>query len=125
MLCCDVKKCFDSVHLSDMNYFLLSNNADLKAVKLFQILTGENDLRVQGSEKTFHISNGEGQGGNIAARSTSGGMTEVIERHMLTHPNPMTFNKVNVACDCFVDDMGWQSCVRSHGLIFLSMTLRR
>ena len=25
LLCCDVKKCFDSVHLSDMNYFLLSN----------------------------------------------------------------------------------------------------
>ena len=63
LTCCDVRKCFDSVYLSDMNWFLMKNKADPKAVRLFQKLAGSNNLRIQGDEKTFPISNGEGQGG--------------------------------------------------------------
>ena len=101
---CDIKKCFDSVFLSDMCWFLLKNDADLKAVKLFQLLTGTNRLRIQGSEKEFVITNGIGQGGNVAARATSAGMAECTERWMKNHPDPMFLRGVNVGLDEFVDD---------------------
>ena len=103
--CCDVCKCFDCCHQSDMNFFLIKNKCDLKALKVFQKLTGTNHVKVQGAESTFTIVNGEGQGGNVAPRATSAGITEAIERYLQTHPKPVIYNKVNCTCDCFVDDM--------------------
>ena len=100
----DIKKCFDTVTLSDMNFHLLLSDVDLKALKLFQKLTGKTRIRIQGGDKSFEVLNGEGQGGVNAARSCSAGITEVVERKISTHPCPVTFRGVNVATSAFVDD---------------------
>ena len=109
---CDVKKCFDSVHLSDMGWFLVKNSADIKATRMLNKLTGSNNVKVMGASRTFSILDGVGQGGVNAARITSGGSTECFERNMELHPNPMTHLGVKVALDEFVDDakaMDWDS----------------
>ena len=46
----DLKKCFDCVYLSDMYWFLVKNDANMKAVKMFQLLTGTNQLRIHSSD---------------------------------------------------------------------------
>ena len=102
--CCDVVKCFDTLYLSDMSYFLAKNEACLKATKVFQKLTDTNMLKVQGSEKMFTITNGVGQGGIVAPRLASAGTTEVLERKFETHPSPLMYNGVNIILDGFVDD---------------------
>ena len=102
--CADVRKCFDNAWLSDMNWFLVKNQADIKATRMYQKLTGVNNLTVQGAKESFLITDGIGQGGIGAARSTSGGSSEVLERNMETHVNPIIYNGVNATCDEFVDD---------------------
>ena len=47
---CDLKKCFDCVYLSEMYWFLVKNDANMKAVKMFQLLTGTNQLRIHSSD---------------------------------------------------------------------------
>ena len=100
----DVKKCFDTVFLSDLLYFLIKEGCDLKTIKIFQILTGYNKLKVQGAKEWFEIPNGCGQGGVTAARLTSAGSAEVFERKVRTHPSPMMYRGENLAVDEFVDD---------------------
>ena len=100
----DIKKCFDCAHLSDMNFELFLNDLDLKALKMFQIISGKNVIRIQGGEKTVLINNGEGQGSVGAARSCSLGITSVVERVSKTHPDPVFLNNVNIATSSFVDD---------------------
>ena len=100
----DVKKCFDMVFLSDLLFFLIKEGCDLKTIKIFQILTGQNKLQVQGTNKWFQIANGCGQGGVTAARLTSAGTAEVFERKVKTHPSPMFFRGESLAVDEFVDD---------------------
>ena len=100
----DVQKCFDNIHLSDMCWYLVKGGADPKATKMQSLLTGTNIIKVQGSEKTFKIENGVGQGGVNAARLTSGGTSECFHRNLKCHPKPMIFNNVDVTLNEFVDD---------------------
>ena len=53
---------------------------------------------------TFHISNGEGQGGIIAARSTSAGVAEAAEKYIEAHHVPLKLKGIDVKLDIFVDD---------------------
>ena len=54
----DIIKCFDLTTLADMNYMLALNNADIKALKMFQLLTGRNEIRMQGGTNTVHTRDG-------------------------------------------------------------------
>ena len=101
---CDVKKCFDSCHFSDMLLFLVKSSADVKAMKMLTKLTGRNVLHVQGSSRRFQIDNGIGQGGICAARLTSGGTTEAYETNLRRLPNPLIHQGVDVTCQEYVDD---------------------
>ena len=68
------------------------------------MITGKNFLQVQGANDWFQITNGLGQGGVSAARLASASTSEVFERKLKTHPDPMEYRGVSVAVDEFVDD---------------------
>ena len=71
---------------------------------MFQLLTGKNEIRIQGGTDSVFIYNGEGQGGVAAARSCSLGITGVVERVVKTHPDPVILHGVNITTSSFVDD---------------------
>ena len=100
----DIKKCFDMTTLSDMNYMLMLKDVDIKALKMFQLLTGKNIIKMQGGDGMVHIWNGEGQGGVLAARSCSGGIAQVFRKNFDTHPIPVILKNVEVNHSLFVDD---------------------
>ena len=99
----DVVKCFDNIHLSDMTWFLIEGKADLKA-KMQAKLTNTNVLKIQGSDKTFSVTNGLGQGSVNAARMASGGKVECFKKNMEEYENKVIHNEVNVTMNSFVDD---------------------
>ena len=100
----DIEKCFDMLHMPDAHYFIIMNNADLKAVQVLNKLVGTNRITVNNSEKSFVIQNGQGQGGVCVGRSASGCITEVMERNANQHPEPAKLYDQNVQNSGFVDD---------------------
>ena len=100
----DIEKCFDMLHMPDAHYFIIINNADLKAVQVLNKLVGTNRITVNNSENSFEIQNGQGQGGICVGRSASGSITEVMERNAAHHPEPAKLFDQNVQNSGFVDD---------------------
>ena len=103
-LCADMEKCFYMFHLTHSQYFMITNDCDLKAAKVYYELIGNNNLKIQGAEEMFNIRDGQGQGGVNAARQISGAGAEVIQRYTETHPDPFTFRGENLSVDQFVDN---------------------
>ena len=100
----DITKCFDRVYMSDAHYWLLKMQADPKAVKVLSLLLSVNNLSIQGSDVTFKIYNGLGQGGVTVGRSSSACISDAMDRNIKTHPCPMIHNDVNISSQSFVDD---------------------
>ena len=55
----DIRKCFDRVHMADAHFFLIQNEADMKAVKMLSILLDKNILSLSESKKSFEIRVGQ------------------------------------------------------------------
>ena len=100
----DISKCFDRIWLHDAHYFLCKFHGDPKAIKVLSILLGTNKLKLQGSQKTFTIHGGLGQGGVTVGRSSSASISETMERNASCHPCPMIYNGEDICNQGYIDD---------------------
>ena len=105
-LFCDVKKMFDRVHLADTQSTLIRQGADLKALKVLHKLQNKNILKVKGSDKSFIIQGGEGQGNCISGRRVALGLAEATTRHLRTAPKEIIYKHHNITIQTtgFIDD---------------------
>ena len=118
----DIVKCFDRLYLSDSQWFLLNHGGDPKAIKVLTLLLGTTKLKLQGSNKEFTISDGQGQGGVSVARSASATISDIMDRNVENHPKKFYLNGVQVSNMGYVDDT---MCIDSDaiGVIFSCMII--
>ena len=74
-------------------------------------------MKLQGSNKEFTISDGQGQGGVSVARSASATISDIMDRNVENHPQKFYLNGVQVSNMGYVDDT---MCIDSDaiGVIF-------
>ena len=86
---------------------------------MLTLLLSTTKLALQGSKKTFTVTNGQAQGGTSVARSAFAAISDVMDRNVESHPQPFYVNQVNCSNQGYVDDT---MCMDSDniGVIFSS-----
>ena len=93
----DIVKCFDRLYLSDSQWFLIRHGGDQKAIKVLTLLLETTKLKLQGSDKEFTISDGQGQVGVSVACSASTTISDTMDRKVKNHPQKFYLNGIQVS----------------------------
>ena len=102
----DAIKFFDKCHLSDTQSVLVFQGADKKAVKVLQKFQEKNKVFIQGSDKSFLVTDGEGQGGISNPPRIGNALADGTERQINQIPDENRMKHNEEICDAlgYVDD---------------------